>query len=96
MKNERRNALEIEGLESYADRRNRIAVEVYRLIRQCDEKGIGRTEAIAQVRHRFAIYSTNTIYKYLRLGASLSGVALVDRRAAKAAAEAVKGGKADE
>lgn len=90
MKNERRNALEFEGLESYADRRNRIAVEVYRLIRECDEKGVRRTEAIAEVRQRFAIYSTNTIYQYLRLGASLSGVALVDRRAMK------RGGKADE
>lgn len=72
--------LEFEGLQTAAERRDRLSVEVYRFIKRADEQGIGRLAAIRQIRQIYQLHSTETIYRYVRRGAELLGEKITDGR----------------
>lgn len=76
--------IELPGIQTAAERRDRMAVEVYRFIKRADANGMGRLEAIAQIRQIYHIYSTYTIYNYMRRGAELLGEKITDGRTNRA------------
>lgn len=74
------NKIELPGIQTAAERRDRMAVEVYRFVKRADANGMGRLAAIAQIRQIYHIYSTYTIYNYMRRGAELLGEKITDGR----------------
>lgn len=72
--------LELPGVPTAAERRDRMAVEVYRFVKRADANGMGRLAAITQIRQIYHIYSTCTIYNYMRRGAELLGEKITDGR----------------
>lgn len=75
--------IEFRGNKTYRQRRDALAVEVYRFLRDCDGKGVRRMQALQMIREKYDVYSTATIYGYVRRGAQLLGEPVIDRREAK-------------
>lgn len=75
--------IEFSGNKTYLQRRDALAVEVYRFMRDCDRRGVRRMQALQMIREKFEVYSTATIYGYVRRGAHLCGEPVIDKREAK-------------